>query len=76
MMIINFRSFYRSLAHNVVNIPGWRTAKRIFVIEIDDWGSIRIPSLVVLKRFQSKGYDLARSDYKRLDTLESKDDMS
>jgi hypothetical protein len=76
MMIINFRSFYRSLAHNIVNIPGWRTARRIVVIESDDWGSIRMPSLEVLKQFQSKGYDLARSDYNRLDTLESNDDLS
>ena len=76
MRISNFRSASRSLAHNVLNIPGWRTARRIVVIESDDWGSIRMPSLEVFKKFQSKGYDLARSDYNRLDTLESNDDLS
>lgn len=70
------RSFSRALAHNVINIPGWRTKRKIVLIESDDWGSIRMPSLEVLKRFQSKGYDLAKSDYNRLDTLESNEDLS
>ncbi|NTW32234.1 MAG: hypothetical protein HGB12_06370 [Bacteroidetes bacterium] len=26
------------------NIPGWRTDRKILVIESDDWGSIRMPS--------------------------------
>ena len=76
MGIKNIRSFSRALAHKIVNIPGWHTKRRIVVIESDDWGSIRMPSLEVLKRFQSKGYDLARSDYNRLDALESNDDLS
>ncbi len=76
MGINSIRSFSRVLAHNIISIPGWRTKRKIVVIESDDWGSIRMPSLEVLKRFQSKGYDLARSDYNRLDALESNDDLS
>ena len=76
MGIKNIRSFSRALAHNIVNIPGWHTKRRIVVIESDDWGSIRMPSLEVLQRFQSEGYDLSRSDYNRLDALESNDDLS
>jgi len=29
---------------NVANIPGWRTDRKIVVIESDDWGAIRMPS--------------------------------
>jgi len=29
---------------NISNIPGWRTSRKIIVIESDDWGSIRMPS--------------------------------
>lgn len=32
------------ITHNLLNIPGWRTNRKIVVIESDDWGSIRMPS--------------------------------
>lgn len=65
-----------TMSHNAVNIPGWRTSRRIVVIESDDWGSIRMPSEEVYSRFRSKGLDLADSDYNRLDTLESNADLA
>ena len=71
-----FASLKTTLIHNLLSIPGWHTSRKIVVIESDDWGSIRMPSLEVFNRFQSKGYDLARSDYNRLDALESNDDLS
>lgn len=69
-------SIKNSLLHNIANIPGWRSPGRIVVIESDDWGSIRMPSAEVFSRFRSGGYDLAGSDYNRLDTLESNDDLT
>lgn len=27
-----------NLAHNLLNIPGWHTNRKIVVIESDDWG--------------------------------------
>ena len=71
-----FRRLNASFTHNLLNIPGWRTPKRIVVIESDDWGSIRMPSNEVYSKLVSKGYDISRSDYNRLDTLESNDDLS
>lgn len=64
------------LLHNFINIPGWRTSRKIVVIESDDWGSIRMPSTEVYSRFLSAGLDLSASDYNRLDTIESNDDLS
>ena len=70
------KSLKNSLLHNIANIPGWRTSRRIVVIESDDWGSIRMPSAEVYSRLRDRGYDLTGSDYNRLDTLESNDDLS
>lgn len=71
-MIKRLRS---SFTHNLLNFPGWRTNKKIVVIESDDWGSIRMPSKEVYSKLVSKGYDISGSDYNRLDTLESNDDL-
>ncbi len=62
-------------SQNFINIPGWRTGRKIVVIESDDWGSIRMPSKKVYSKFVAKGLDIAGSDYNRLDTLESNEDM-
>lgn len=67
------KSFF---SHNLINIPGWRTRRKIVVFESDDWGSIRMPSLEVFSEFRSKGLSLTQTDYNRLDTLESNDDLS
>lgn len=66
----------RTLSQNLINIPGFRTNRKIVVIESDDWGSIRMPSVEVYNKFLEKGFDIGNSDYNRLDTLENNDDMS
>lgn len=65
-----------ALSRNFINIPGWRTKRKIVVIESDDWGSIRIPSKEVYSKFLAKGFDISGSDYNKLDTIESNDDLS
>lgn len=61
---------------NAVNIPGWRTKRKIIVFESDDWGSIRMPSKEVFESFVSHGMDLGDSNYNRFDTIESNDDLT
>ena len=63
------------LSKNLVNLPGWRTKRKILIIESDDWGSIRMPSNRVYSKFVSQGFNIIGSDYNRLDTLESNDDL-
>jgi hypothetical protein len=70
-----FKAVKNTLQHNFVNIPGWHTPRKIVVIESDDWGSIRMPSTEVYSKFLSAGYDLAGSNYNKLDTLESNEDL-
>jgi hypothetical protein len=61
--------------YNLINIPGWRNRRRIVVIESDDWGSIRMPSKEVYKEFADRGLNLSNSDYNRIDTIESNEDL-
>ena len=74
-MINSISRLKSALSQNIVNIPGWRTNRKILVIESDDWGSIRMPSNEVYVKLISKGFNISRSDYNRIDTLESNDDL-
>lgn len=64
----------QDLLLNLKNLPGWRTKRKIVVIECDDWGSIRIPSKEIYQSLINKGITVTRSRY-RFDTLESHDDL-
>lgn len=63
----------------VSNIPGKKIKNKIVVIESDDWGSIRMPSLNAFERLEKKGLNLQSGDgsrYNLNDTLANKDDLS
>lgn len=72
-MIANLK---KALLQQTTNIRGWRTNRKLLVIESDDWGSIRMPSKEVFEIFEKKGYALNRSIYNRFDSLESEDDLA
>ena len=58
---------------------GWRTNRKIIVIESDDWGTVRMPSLKAFERLEKAGLDLVSRDgerYARTDTLASVSDLS
>ena len=61
------------------NLPGWRTNRKIVVIESDDWGSIRMPSNQTRIDLQKKGLDLLSGDnyrYNMFDTLATSEDLT
>lgn len=60
---------------HLVNIPGWRTDRKIVVIESDDWGSIRMASKEAYKWFMQQGYKVDECPLNRNDALESNDDL-
>ena len=67
------------LSRNLSNVPGWRTNRKIVVIESDDWGSVRMPSLAAYNILASKNIDVAGGDFKRYnlnDTLATKEDLA
>lgn len=60
---------------NLLNIPGWRTNRKIVVIESDDWGSVRMPSKGVYEKFIKAGIQVDKDPYCRYDALATKDDL-
>jgi hypothetical protein len=68
-------SFKNNILLNLKNIPGWRTRKKILVIECDDWGSIRMPSKKVFELLNNKGLNIDTGRFNRYDTLESEEDL-
>lgn len=68
-------SIKRSIAHNLINIPGWHTKRHIVVIESDDWGAIRMPSREVYEQFLKGGIAVDKDPYCRYDRLATKQDL-
>lgn len=68
----------RILFQNLKGLPGWRTGRKIVVIESDDWGSIRMPSRSVYQKLLRAGLDLNGGDglrYSLFDSLEPSSDL-
>jgi hypothetical protein len=68
----------RNIKRNLSNLPGWRTNRKIVVIESDDWGSIRMPSRLVYKKLLDAGLNLNGGDglrYSLYDSLANSSDL-
>ncbi len=71
-------SVFSHWKNEVLSIPGWRTKRRIVVIESDDWGSIRMPSKAGFTRLSKAGLDMGPASSLRFnlyDTLANSEDM-
>ena len=58
----------------VSNLFGWRTNRKLIVIESEDWGSVYMSDKRALEEMKAKGIPL-HSHYLKNDTLESNEDM-
>ncbi len=65
-----------SLRRHLINLPGWRTSRKIVVIESDDWGSIRMPSKEAYQTLLKAGIRVDQCPYNRYDSLASEADLS
>ena len=71
-----YRNTWKSLLSvHASNIPGWRTNRKIVVIESDDWGSIRMSSLEAFKNLLKAGMREDRNHYNLYDSMESNRDL-
>lgn len=70
------RKLKNNLVRNITNIPGWRTNRKIVVIESDDWGSVRMPSIEVRDELRTKGVEFSDRGYDNVDTLASSEDLN
>jgi len=62
-------------SRNFNNALGWRTNRRIIVIQSDDWGSIRMPSKDTYNKLLNYGIRVDNCPYNRYDSLESGEDL-
>jgi hypothetical protein len=60
----------------IKHLPGWRTNKKILVIESDDWGSIRMPSNQIREKLINLKIDLGKNNFLKYDTLADKEDLT
>lgn len=74
MKRINKRNIAAAYARWLNYSKGWKTNKKIVVIESDDWGSIRTSSKEAYDALNGLGYDMTKSPY-TLDSLESNEDL-
>jgi hypothetical protein len=65
-----------AIKRNLVNVPGWRTKRKIVVIESDDWGAIRLPSAGVLSELEKAGIEVRSDHYICNDSLASEKDLT
>lgn len=63
------------LARNLRNVFGWRTRRKLLVIESDDWGAVRMPSLESYNGLLRTGLRVDRCPYSRLDSPETQEDF-
>lgn len=63
------------IVRNLSNLPGWRTRRKIVVIESDDWGSIRMSSLEAFNNLKKSNIPVDKNHYNKYDALESNTDL-
>lgn len=66
----------RGLINNIKNVRGWRTNRKIVVIEIDDYGGIRMPSKEIYNKLVDGGFQLNGDRFITYDTLADQQDLS
>jgi hypothetical protein len=64
----------RQLKRHISNIPGWRTNRKIVIIESDDWGSLYIPSKEALEKLKAAGIN-TNTHYLQYDSFETREDI-
>lgn len=72
---MNLISIKQNIIRFYQNSQGWRTNRKLVVIESDDWGCIRMPSKQVFDKLQNRGYELDKFAYLKYDSLETSEDL-
>lgn len=66
----------RGMLDYLTNVPGWRTKRKLLVIQSDDWGSIRMPSKKVRDILAKHPMISVDDPYNKYDTLASPSDLN
>lgn len=67
--------FVDNVLQSLKNAPGWKSSRKLVIIECDDWGGINMPSIAVYERLQAAGVNVGRRVWNKVDTLETAEDL-
>jgi hypothetical protein len=70
--MVSIKEYLRS---HFVNLRGFKTNRKIVVIESDDWGTIRMQSKEAFQYLKKRGYPVDECGYNKYDSLECNDDI-
>lgn len=73
-MSITFSSLKQTFANNIKNVKGWRTARKIVVFSVDDYGNVKLDSKQALLSMEAQGVR-ALSRFDQYDALEDEQDL-
>jgi hypothetical protein len=66
----------RYITANLLNLPGYKTKRKIVVFESDDWGSIRMPSHKIYDELLKKDIHVDNLAFTKYDSLASEKDLT
>lgn len=69
------KSLKSTFSRNITNARGWKTNRKILVIESDDWGSIRMPGKKIYSQLKETRIGKSLSLFDSLDSLERREDF-
>jgi hypothetical protein len=76
--VLKIKYMLGKIYKKISNIPGWKTKRKIVVIESDDWGSIMMPSRKTFETLKKHGVNVGvswESRYNLYDSLASSEDL-
>ena len=73
---MNLRKIKPYIVRKYYNSKGWKSNKRIIVIESDDWGNNRMPNIVAKTKLESKIGKFPKNVFENYDSLLTSADFS
>ena len=75
MSVPGFEAIKSAALRLATNLRGWKSRRKLMIVESDDWGAIRMPGPEAWKRLLKAGIRVDRSRYDSLDCLEKQEDF-
>ena len=72
---MSLKTIKSAITRNLINIPGWRTKRKIVVFESDDWGSVRMSSKNAFNFYLKQNIPVDKCPYNSFDALECNEDL-
>ncbi|MFD2201842.1 hypothetical protein [Shivajiella indica] len=63
------------ISKNIINFLGWKSKQKLLIIESDDWGTIRMPSIEVYHELIKNNIPVDKFSFDKHDSLESTEDL-